>query len=56
VAGSITQNPIGIGYKCVEAAFMALNGEEVPELIDTGFHWYDTSNIDSETIAALLYE
>ena len=56
VAGSITQDPIGIGYKCVEAAVMALNGEEVPVLIDTGFHWYDATNIDSDTIKALLYE
>ncbi len=55
-AGAITQDPIGIGYKAVEAAVMALNGEEVPKMIDTGFHWYDASNIDSEEIAALLYE
>ena len=56
VAGSITQDPIGIGYKCVEAAVMALNGEEVPVMIDTGFHWYDATNIDSDTIQPLLYE
>ncbi|MDX1414479.1 MAG: ABC transporter substrate-binding protein [Candidatus Promineifilaceae bacterium] len=56
VAGSITQDPIGIGYKCVEAAVMALNGEQVPETIDTGFHWYDADNIDSDTIQPLLYE
>ncbi len=56
VAGAITQDPIGIGYKCVEAAVMALNGEEVPLLIDTGFHWYDAENIDSDTIQPLLYE
>jgi ribose transport system substrate-binding protein len=55
-AGAITQDPIGIGYKAVEAAVMALNGEEVPEMIDTGFHWYDAENIDSDTIAPLLYE
>jgi len=56
VAGSITQDPIGIGYKCVEAAVKALNGEDVPTLIDTGFHWYDADNIDSDTIKPLLYE
>ena len=55
-AGAITQDPIGIGYKAVEAAVMALNGEEVPVMIDTGFHWYDASNIDSDEIAPLLYE
>jgi ribose transport system substrate-binding protein len=55
-AGAITQNPVGIGYKCVEAAVMAINGEEVEEVIDTGFFWYDASNIDSDEIAPLLYE
>lgn len=55
-AGAITQDPIGIGYKCVEAAVKAYNGETLPEFIDTGFHWYDATNIDDPTIAALLYE
>ncbi|MFO7679960.1 MAG: ABC transporter substrate-binding protein [Chloroflexota bacterium] len=55
-AGAITQDPIGIGYKCVEAAVKALNGESVPSMIDTGFHWYDASNVDSDTIKPLLYE
>jgi ribose transport system substrate-binding protein len=55
-AGAITQDPIGIGYKCVEAAVKALKGEQLPKTIDTGFHWYDKSNIDSPEIAALLYK
>lgn len=54
--GAITQNPIGIGYYAVEAAVMALRGEELPETIDTGFYYYDASNIDDEEIAAVLYE
>ncbi len=55
-AGAITQDPIGIGYKCVEAAVKTLNGESVEKEIDTGFHWYDKTTIDSETIKPLLYE
>lgn len=55
-AGAITQNPIGIGYKCVEAAVKAYNGEDLPEMIDTGFYWYDADNIDDEEIQAVLYE
>jgi ribose transport system substrate-binding protein len=55
-AGAITQDPIGIGYKAVEAAVMAIMGEEVPPVIDTGFHWYDATNIDDEDIAPLLYQ
>src|SRR5512138_465281 len=55
-AGAITQDPIGIGYKCVEAAVKALKGETLPKTIDTGFHWYDKTNIDSKDIAPLLYK
>ncbi len=54
-AGAITQDPIGIGYKCVDAALKAIKGEKLPKTIDTGFHWYDKTNIDSPDIKALLY-
>jgi ribose transport system substrate-binding protein len=56
MAGAITQNPVGIGYETVKAAVMALDGEELPEAIDTGFFWYDAENIDDEEIQAVLYE
>ena len=46
MAGAITQNPVGIGYKTVEAAVKALKGEKLPKVIDTGFYWYDKTNID----------
>jgi len=54
-AGAITQDPIGIGFKSVEAAWKVLNGQSVPKNIDTGFHWYDKTNIDSDQIKPLLY-
>jgi len=56
VAGAITQNPQAIGYKAVEAAFKTYEGEKLPKFIDTGFKWYDKSNIDSTEIKELLYE
>jgi ribose transport system substrate-binding protein len=56
MAGAITQNPVGIGYKTVEAAVKALKGEKLPKVIDTGFYWYDKSNIDDPKIAAVLYD
>ena len=56
MAGAITQNPVGIGYKCVEAAVKALKGQKLPKTIDTGFFWYDKTNIDSKKIAPLLYK
>jgi ribose transport system substrate-binding protein len=55
-AGAITQNPVGIGYKCVEAALKAYKGETLPKTIDTGFMWYDKTNIDTPEIQAVLYE
>ncbi len=54
--GAVTQDPIGIGYKAVEAAVKAIKGEKVEKDIDTGFHYYDKNNIDSDDIKALLYE
>ncbi|WP_299817617.1 ABC transporter substrate-binding protein [uncultured Jannaschia sp.] len=56
MAGAITQNPIGIGYETVKAAVAAINGEELPEVIDTGFYYYDQSNIDDPEIQEVLYE
>jgi ribose transport system substrate-binding protein len=55
-AGAITQNPIGIGYKCVEAAVKAAKGEQLPKTIDTGFMWYDKNNINDPQIQAVLYK
>lgn len=55
-AGAITQNPIGIGYKCVESAVKAIKGESLPKTIDTGFYWYDKTNITDPKIAAVLYK
>jgi len=54
--GAITQNPVGIGYETVKAAVEAINGETLPKTIDTGYYWYDASNIDDEEIQAVLYE
>ena len=55
-AGAVTQSPVKIGYYTVKAAVAALNGAELPDVIDSGFAWYDKSNIDSDEIKANLYE
>ncbi len=55
-AGAITQNPVGIGYKCVEAAVKAIKGEKVDKVIDTGFFWYDKTNMDQDQFKPLLYD
>ncbi|MGH1359926.1 MAG: ABC transporter substrate-binding protein [Burkholderiaceae bacterium] len=56
MAGAITQNPVGIGYETVKAAFAASKGGSVQKNIDTGFYFYDKSNMDSPEIAAVLYD
>ena len=56
MVGAITQNPVGIGYETVKAAVEAIEGKELPTTIDTGYYWYDLSNIDDEEIQAVLYK
>lgn len=56
IAGAVTQNPVGIGYETVKAAVAVAQGKSVPKSIDTGFYYYDKSNIDKPEIAAALYD
>lgn len=56
MAGAVTQNPVGIGYETVKAAVAAIKGQKVEKVIDTGFYWYDKSNVDDPKIAANLYQ
>jgi ribose transport system substrate-binding protein len=54
MAGAITQNPTGMGAQVVSATVKILAGEKMPRLIDTGFFWYDSSNIDKPAIQAVI--
>jgi len=56
MAGAITQNPVGMGYKTVEMAVKAIKGEKLPKVVDTGFFWYDKTNIADPKIASVLYD
>ena len=53
--GSVTQDPFQIGYKAVELAVKAANGEAVTD-VDTGAQWYNADNIDNPDIALLVYD
>ncbi|RRD49551.1 ABC transporter substrate-binding protein [Arachnia propionica] len=55
-AGAVTQSPVKMGCETVIAAVKAINGEQLPKTIDSGFAWYDKTNIDSEEIKPNLYE
>lgn len=52
--GSITQDPVQIGYQAVKLAYMAQKGEEVSD-VDTGAHWYNAENMNEPEIAPCLY-
>ncbi|MDD3840939.1 MAG: LacI family transcriptional regulator, partial [Clostridia bacterium] len=54
--GSVTQDPYAIGYKAVELAYKAINGEELDEIVDTGAKFYTSENMEDEDIAQLLYD
>ncbi len=55
-AGAVSQDPVGIGFKAVEAAVKAIRGEKLPKTIDTGFKWYDKTNVDAAAMKPLLYD
>ncbi|WP_028927643.1 ABC transporter substrate-binding protein [Pseudonocardia acaciae] len=54
--GAITQNPVGMGAEVVRAAIKASKGEPQPKVIDTGFFWYDSTNVGSPQIKDVLYQ
>ena len=54
--GAVQQNPVGMGYKTVEAAVKAIKGESLPKQIDSGFVWADKSNLNTPEVKAVIYE
>lgn len=54
--GSISQNPVGIGKCVVESLAKAIKGEKLEKIIDTGYVWYDKTNITDPAVAAVLYD
>lgn len=54
VAGSITQNPVQIGFQAVRIAVDYVEGKKVQN-IDTGAMWYDIDSLSDPQIADCLY-
>ena len=50
----ISQQPYNMGYLSVENCMALLNGEEVPETIDTGALLVTAENADSEEVNAII--
>lgn len=54
--GSISQNPVGIGECVVNSLAKVIKGEKLEKVIDTGFVWYDKTNMTDPAVAAVLYD
>ncbi len=54
--GAVSQKPVQIGYKAVEAAYKYNKGENLDKNIYTGHFWYDKSNVDDGALQGDLYD
>lgn len=55
IKGLILQNPFGMGYASVIAACRAVSGTGNEAVVDTGYTWVTKDNIDTPSIASMLY-
>ncbi len=53
--GAVTQSPLMMGYYAVYALTAAANGQELQDVPTSGY-WYDSTNINDESIAPNLYD
>lgn len=56
IIGAVTQDPYGMGYNGIKTAVAYLKGEDVDAVVDTGFYWYDSTNMEDENIQRMIYE
>lgn len=55
IAGAVTQDPVTMGRMTVQTALESIRGEQVDEVIDTGFYWFDADNLDTDEIQQAIY-
>ena len=53
--GAVTQSPLAMGQTTVEVLTKIANGESVSDVPTQGY-WYDSTNMDDESIAPNLYD
>lgn len=56
IAGSVTQNPYKMGYDAVATAVQVIDGASVETFIDSGYYWYDATNMDDPDIRKAVYD
>ena len=52
--GAVTQSPLMMGYYAIYALTAAANGQELEDVPTDGY-WYNSTNMDDDTIAPNLY-
>lgn len=55
LSGSVTQDPVQIGYQAVKLAVEASDGKQVKD-VDTGAKWYTKDTMGNDDIKPALYE
>lgn len=55
-AGTIAQNPYGMGYATIVAGARSLLGMENDDVINPGYQWIDQENIDLEENEKYIYQ
>lgn len=55
LSGSVTQDPVQIGYQAVKLAVEASDGKQVKD-VDTGAKWYTKDAMGNDDIKPALYE
>ena len=53
--GAVTQSPLMMGYYAIYALTAAANGQELEDVPTAGY-WYDSTNMEDESIAPNLYD
>lgn len=56
IDGLVVQNPFGMGYATVVASARTILEIGNEAVVDTGYTWVDLSNLEDESVQAMLYE
>lgn len=54
--GAVSQDPVMIGYKAVESAYLNYKGTPIKKEIFTDYLWYDVDNVNNAELQIILYD
>lgn len=56
MTGVMAQNPWGMGYAAAVSAFRTMAGMDTASVIDTGYYWISSENMEEEIVSLLTYK